>query len=96
MEKFIKQGIRRPYISEKPKRQQLYFLYKLILNRTMFSYDFMDRMLHRVSKFACCLRKRLLEKWCSKHVFSKAERRAEQFRRGKRKITKDLDIVTLI
>lgn len=96
MEQFIKYGIRRPYISVKPKRQQLYFLYKLILNRTLFRFNFMDRMLHRLSKFTCCLKKRLIEKWCSKHVFKKAEKRAERFRRGKQKLTKDLDIVTLI
>ena len=36
MERFIKHGIRRPYISAKPKKQQLYFLYKLIMNRQKF------------------------------------------------------------
>ena len=35
MEKFVKTGIKKPYISVKPKKQQLYFLYKLILNRKL-------------------------------------------------------------
>ena len=36
MENFVKTGIKKPYISVKPKKQQLYFLYKLILNRKLF------------------------------------------------------------
>ena len=36
VEKFVKNGIKKPYISVKPKKQQLYFLYKLIMNRKLF------------------------------------------------------------
>ena len=35
MEQFVKENTKKHYISEKPKRQQLYFLYKLIMNRTI-------------------------------------------------------------
>ena len=96
MERFVKNGIKKPYISAKPKRQQLYFLYKLIMNRKTFHYDFIDRFLHRFSYLFCCCRKRLFERWCSKQLFTKAEKRARQFQKGQRKLTRDLDIVTLI
>ena len=96
MEKFIRHGIRRPYISAKPKKQQLYFLYKLIMNRKKFQFDFVDRTLNRLSFLFCCCRKKLLEKWCSERLFSTAEKRSRQFQKGQRKLTRDLDIVTLI
>ena len=95
MEKFVKNGIKKPYISVKPKKQQLYFLYKLIMNRKIFYYNSMDRLLHNFSKVFCCCRKKLIEKWCSKR-FKSAEKRSKLFQRGKRKLTRDLDIITLI
>ena len=36
MEKLIRYNIKHSYISSKPKKQQLYFLFKLILNRRSF------------------------------------------------------------
>ena len=36
LEKLIKKNIKQTYISQKPKKQQLYFLFKLILNRRSF------------------------------------------------------------
>ena len=78
MEKFVKNGIKKPYISVKPKRQQLYFLYKLIVNRTLFQYNFLDRMLHQVGRVFCCCRKKLIENWCSKR-FKSAEKRNRLF-----------------
>ena len=95
MEKFVKTGIKKPYISVKPKKQQLYFLYKLILNRKLFQFNFIDRQLHSIGKIFCCCRKKMIENWCSKR-FKSAETRRKLFKRGKRKLTQDLDIVTLI
>ena len=95
MEKFVKTGIKKPYISVKPKKQQLYFLYKLIMNRKLFQFNFIDRQLHSIGKIFCCCRKKLIEKWCSKR-FKSAETRRKLFKKGKRKLTRDLHIVTLI
>ena len=73
MESFVKNGIKKPYISPKPKKQQLYFLYKLIMNRKKFQFNFTDRVLHRLDKVLCCFRKKLIEKRCSRK-FAEAKR----------------------
>ena len=83
------------YISMTPKRQQLYFLYKLIMNRKLFRYSFCDTIINRIGKFFCCCRKKVIKKWCSNR-FKMAEKRKKLFERGKRKLTRDLDILTLI
>ena len=81
MEKFVKTGIKKPYISGKPKKQQLYFLYKLIMNRKLFQFNFIDRQLDRFAKIFCCCRKKLIEKWCSKR-FKSAEKHRKLFKKG--------------
>ena len=58
MEIFVKDNTKKHYISEKPKPQQLYFLYKLILNRKKFKYELSDRILILCGKFFRCCRKR--------------------------------------
>ena len=76
MERFVKNGIKKPYISAKPKRQQLYFLYKLIMNRKMFQFKCGDRMLHKLGKLFCCCRKAsFIQNRCSKK-FAHADKRA--------------------
>ena len=98
MEKFVKHGIKQPYISIKPQKQQLYFLYKLIMNRKMFHYSCTDRILvffNRISTIFCCCKKRKIKNCCSKR-FNSAEKQNRLFTKGKHKLTRDLDIVTLI
>ena len=57
MEQFVKENTKMRYISEKPKPQQLYFLYKLIMNRKKFKYSLSDRFLTLCGKFSRCCRK---------------------------------------
>ena len=58
MESFIKENTKKHYISEKPKPQQLYFLYKLIMNRKKFSYALSDRLIVLCGNmFKCCKRR---------------------------------------
>ena len=107
MEDFVKQNIKSHYISEKPKRQQLYFLYKIILNRQSFVYHFSDWIMFclcRIRSFCSCNRQLqqtdgkkgiTCRKACSYNQ-KLAERKHRTFRRGKEKLTRDLDIVKLI
>ena len=95
MEKFVKTGIKKPYISVRPKKQQLYFLYKLIMNRKLFQFNFIDRRLHSIRKIFCCCRKKLMKKWCAKR-FKSTEKKTRLFKTGQRKLTQDLDIISLI
>ena len=95
MKEFIKQGIKKDYISVKPKKQQLYFLYKLIMNREVFDYTYIDRSLNRISRLFCCCRKKLMKKWCSKR-FKSAQNKTRLFKTGQRKLTQDLDIISVI
>ena len=90
---FIKQGIKKHKIKETPLLGQLYFLFYLILNRKEFKFDFKDRMLHCINR--CFTKKCFSGLRCPKR-FQKAERRNQLFKRGKEKLTRDLDIVQLI
>lgn len=90
MELFVKTNIQKHYISEKPKPQQLYFLYKLVLNRKKFNYELSERLLIMCGKmFRCCRRR------CPGR-YSIAEKHALLYKRGKSKLNTDLDIVRLI
>ena len=90
MEHFIKSNIQKHYISEKPKPQQLYFLYKIILNRKKFKYELSERVMVMCGKmFRCCRRR------CPRR-YSMAEKQALLYQRGKSKLNVDLDIVRLI
>ena len=95
MERFIKANIKSLYISEKPQRNKLYFLFNLILNRQNFQYKWPDRYLHRASKVFVCCRQRCIKKHCSKR-YQMAEKNHKLFEKGKKKLTRDLDIVKLI
>ena len=57
MKKFVKTGIKKHFIDPKPKRSQLYFLYKLILNRKNFEYKDKDVVLNLIFKKLCLFRK---------------------------------------
>ena len=95
MEHFIKENIKGLYISEKPQRGKLYFLFNLMMNRTSFSFGWFDRALHRVSNILCCCRKTCISKSCSKR-YQNAKKTHKLFEKGKKKLTRDLDIVKLI
>ena len=90
MEKFVKDNTKKRYISEKPKPQQLYFLYKLIMNRKKFQFSLSDRLLIAIGKLCRCCRKN-----CPRR-YSLAEKHAMLYKRGKTKLNVDLDIVRLI
>ena len=96
MEQFIKDNTKRRYISEKPKPQQLYFLYKLIMNRKQFKYSLSDRLLIAIGKLCrcCCFHKRQ-QQYCPRR-YSLAEKHTMLYKRGKSKLNVDLDIVRLI
>ena len=89
MEQFIKIGNKAHFIYNKPSRSQLYFLYKLIMNRKQFKYYMRDRILSCIDRLSCCKKK------CSGRL-AKAKKRAETYERGQKKLTDDLDIVRLI
>ena len=89
MEKFIKNGNKGHFIYNKPSRGQLYFLYKLIMNRKQFKYYMRDRLLNCINRLSCCKKK------CSDRL-AKAKKRAETYERGQKKLTDDLDIVNLL
>ena len=59
MKDFIKEGIKGHYIDKAPKKGQLYFLYKLIMNRKKFIFTKPDRILDFLTRyfFCCCKRK---------------------------------------
>ena len=95
MEQFVKANIKGLIINKKPQRNKLYFLFNLILNRKNFNYNWPDRALYRASKLLLCCRKRCLTKHCSKR-YQVAEKNHELYEKGKKKLTKDLDIVKLI
>ena len=58
MKLFVEKGIKKRFISSKPKRQQLYFIYKLILNRTKFNLSNRNWLLLCLCKaFTCCRKK---------------------------------------
>ena len=90
MEQFVKENTKKHYISEKPKPQQLYFLYKLIMNRKKFNYALTDRFIHSCGSIFRCCRSR-----CPRR-YSMVEKHNKLFQRGKSKLTHDLDIVRLI
>ena len=75
-------------ISIKPKKQQMYYLYKMIMNRRTFEY----KMRHTIRYyFRCfCLRsnKSLKEVYDGK--------RDVYFNLASRKLDKDLDVITLL
>ena len=90
MKNFIKEGIKGHYIDKAPRKGQLYFLYKLIMNRKRFKFTQADRFIQSFRFLFCCCKRR-----CPKR-FSKAERRHQTFKIGQQKLTHDLDIVNLI
>ena len=91
MKKFIKQGIKRGYVSTKPHRQQLYYIYKLIVNRYKFKYTAQDFVRNFIDKLCCCCKLKNSSK-----SFKQAAIRGKQFERGQKKIKEDLDIIKLI
>ena len=56
MKNFIKEGIKGHYIDKAPKKGQLYFLYKLIMNRKNFVFTKSDILLDFLRRylFCCC------------------------------------------
>ena len=54
MKNFIKDGIQNQWINERPTRQQLYFLYKLIMNRVEINYSLRDYLRYLVAKLCIC------------------------------------------
>ena len=95
MEQFVKANIKGLCIRKKPQRDKLYFLFNLILNRKSFNYKWPDRALHRASQLLLCCRKRCITNHCSKR-YQVAEKNHKLFEKGKKKLTRDLDIVKLI
>ena len=96
MKRFIKRGIKQRYISKKPKSQQLYFIYKLMMNRKKFEYKPSERVYYWVSKLLCCFRKRFMERGrCSKQ-FKLADKKKRLLESGKNLLADDLDILKLI
>ena len=91
MKKFIKDGTKENKISEKPTRQQLYFLYKLIMNRVHVQISCFDIFKYRLAKLCLCCKS--LQKSKS---FKTNLKRLKVFKRGQKKLANDLDLVKLI
>ena len=78
-------------ISEKPKRQQLYKLYKLILNRVMFKYG----PFHSFEEYLRCICYKSKKSLKSK-MKSKAGMRHFYFKKAHARLNHDLDIAGLL
>ena len=50
------------YISKHPKKQQLYFLFKLILNRKSFRFHLSEQVMLWFSNLFCCCKKKCVNK----------------------------------
>ena len=91
MREFIKRGAHQKKISDRPTKQQLYFLYKLIVNRTKIEYSLSDSIRYLLGKICVCCRR------CKKSArFQKSKSNVKVFQEGKSKLKRDLDIVKLI
>ena len=75
-------------ISSQPKRQQLYYLYKMIINRRTFEYG-LRHVFRYYLKCIFCRSRNTLRKVAD-------GKRDIYFDRASRKLKKDLDIVTLL
>ena len=81
MRRFIEQNTKQHYISKKPKKQQLYFLFKLILNRTQFKTDWRDNLsLFYYKSLLCCRTKCFSRKGAQRNTVADKEK---IFNRGK-------------
>ena len=85
---------RKTLISHIPKRQQLYYIYHLILNQGQFTYSMCLTLAYYFRCFACSCRKDSSKskfKWRQnsglKHM---------QLDKGKHKLNRDLDIINLL
>ena len=75
-------------ISKRPKRQQLYYLYRIIMNRRTFEYSLRHVFQYYLRCFYCRSREALRRIADGK--------RELYYERASRKLQKDLDIVTLL
>ena len=78
-------------ISKKPKRQQLYNLYKLIVNRKMLEYT----TYHIYEQYFRCLCYKSRHKLKNSNL-SKIGKRHVYFRKAKERLNNDLDIAGLL
>ena len=88
MKRFIKENAKHNYISKKPKKQQLYLIFKLIMNRKRFQFNFKERMAVMMSEICFCFKKRKAYLWAQKNQNS--------YNRGVHKLTTDLDVNNII
>ena len=75
-------------ISGKPKRQQLYYIYHLIVNQTLFKYAIVGAINSCVRCFICRSQKSLRRIQSGRNDF--------YMNQGMKKLERDLDIVNLI
>ena len=62
IENFIKSNLKTLYVSEKPKKQQLYILFKLIMSRRKFEMSWKDSVMPNFYKALMCCRSKCLKK----------------------------------
>ena len=82
------QASRKKLLSLKPKRQQLFYIFHLILNQRRFSYNTCLAFRYYFKCFACRSKNSLKKKASAKQDF--------YLDKGIEKLNKDLDIVHLI
>ena len=87
MKDAIRKQLKMP-ISSKPKKQQLYYLYKMIMNRRTFEYKMRHTLRYYFKCF--CLRSNKSLKQI------KDGKRDVYFDLASRKLDKDLDVITLL
>ena len=81
-------------ISKRPKRQQLYWIYKMVMNRRNFEYTFRNGMNYYLWK---CRHARGCPCRSGKSVKElNAPKRDLQLKKARRRLIKELDIVRLI
>ena len=83
----IRENLKKP-LSRKPKRQQLYYLYRIIMNRRKFHYT----LKHVFKYYFKCI-------WCRSNKAIRQlndGKRDLYYGRAERKLAKDLDVITLL
>ena len=88
---------RRSLIPQAPKRQQLYYIYHLILNQRKFKYDAWQAFKYTFNCFKCCCIKKYVRGANGYNAIKdKSLQKDIYLNKGTTELFKDLDIVNLL
>ena len=85
---------RKQTVSARPKRQQLYWIYKMIMNRKNFEYNLKDGITYYWWKIIHCRGCPCRPKGDRKTL--KAPKKDIQFQKAKKRLLDELDIVKIV